>query len=164
MIATLFSRAGVRKRKNARGCVQSSSSSVGTRSNGEDEDHWLECRSRTLYTNTISVSFDFPNILHFYNTSIVLFGDCLENDCEVSWLGRRQETEVDCSLKIDGHQVLKPFNEQFLSIIQQFQTFQLDPPRSETSGHSSWRCHRGGWLEQAGGFVTAAGIRKWFCG
>ena len=34
---------------------------------------------------------------------------------------------MDCSLKIDGHQVLKPFNEQFLSIIQQFQTFQLDP-------------------------------------
>ena len=117
MIATLFSRAGVRKRKNARGCVQSSSSSVGTRSNGEVEDHWLECRSRTLYTNTISVSFDFPNILHFYNTLRLLFGDCLENDCEVSWLGLRQETEVDCSLKIDGHQVLKPFNEQFLSII-----------------------------------------------
>ena len=159
MIATLFSRAGVRKRKNARGCVPSSSS-VGTRSNVCGM--WGPAN---FYTNTIPISFDFPNILHFYNTLrlLLLFGDCLENDCEVSWLGLRQETEVDCSLKIDGHQVLKPFNEQFLSIIQQFQTFQLDPPRSETSGHSSWRCHRGGWLELAGGFVTASGTRKWVC-
>ena len=61
---------------------------------------------------------------------------------------------MDCSLKIDDHQVLKPFNEQFLSIIQQFQTFQLDPsevrdqwtfimkmPPQRLTGASGGICH-----------------------